>query len=271
MPQLTYLDRQIAYREEGSGPPVVLLHAGGASGRQWRKTIALLDEQFHAVAPDLWGFGETEAWPGSEDLSHDHQASLVTEVLDAAGLGTVHLVGHSYGGATAARLALRTPDRVESLVLIEPILTPLLELAGEREAFDEYLGMVRSFLQCVSASRPESAWKGFLDYRNGPGTWADLAPPAKARFLAVTESTVVGFRSNLNTPTTLEELASLSPPTLVLCGERTTVPDRKVTEILREHIPGCRYRIIPGADHMSPLSHPELIATAIREHVGSPR
>jgi len=47
--------------------------------------------------------------------------------------------------------------------------------------------------------------------------------------------------------------------TLTVCGEKTTAPDRRITEILREQMPKCRYIIIPGADHMSPLSHPELI------------
>ena len=52
-----------------------------------------------------------------------------------------------------------------------------------------------------------------------------------------------------------------------MCGEKTTIPDRRVTEILRDHIPRCRYEVIPGAEHMSPLSHPEFIAQAIERHV----
>jgi pimeloyl-ACP methyl ester carboxylesterase len=54
-----------------------------------------------------------------------------------------------------------------------------------------------------------------------------------------------------------------------MCGEKTTVPDRRVAEILRDHIPQCRYELIPGADHMSPLSHPAFIAEAIERHINA--
>jgi pimeloyl-ACP methyl ester carboxylesterase len=44
----------------------------------------------------------------------------------------------------------------------------------------------------------------------------------------------------------------------VMCGDKTTVPDRRLTEVLRDHISGCRYEVIPGAEHMSVDVHPEL-------------
>ncbi len=62
--------------------------------------MSLLESHFRVVAPDLWGFGLTDGWPKGEDLTHDHQASLVARVIEAVALGPVHLVGHSYGGAT---------------------------------------------------------------------------------------------------------------------------------------------------------------------------
>ena len=85
----------------------------------------------------------------------------------------------------------------------------------------------------------------------------------------MTGSTVAGFRSNLSNPTSLQDLEQLSLPTLVMCGEKTTVPDRRLTEILRDHIPQCRYEVIPGAEHMSPLSHPAFIAEAVERHINA--
>jgi pimeloyl-ACP methyl ester carboxylesterase len=265
--ELTFEGRRVAYLEQGAGVPLVLLHAGGSSGKQWAKTASLLENRFRVVAPDLWGFGLTESWTGEESLTHDHQALLVARVIEELASGPAHLVGHSYGGATALRLVLRRKDLVRTLVLIEPILTPLLRLAGEGEAFREYFDMAQAFLSHVATGRLEEAWQGFIDYRNGPGTWQALSLTTKERFVSGTVSTVAGFHSNLSNPTSLEDVRQIQLPTLVMCGEKTTLPDRRVTEILREQIPGCRYTIIPGADHMSPLSHPELIANAIRHHV----
>ena len=178
-----------------------------------------------------------------------------------------HLVGHSYGGATAVRLMLQNRELVRTAVLIEPILTPLLQLAGEDQLFREYFDMAQAFLGNVAAGKPDEAWRIFLDYRNGRGTWQALPEPSKERFRATTESTVAGFRSNLSNPTSLEDLEQLSLPTLVMCGEKTTVPDQRLTEVLRAHVPQCQYEVIPGAEHMSPLSHPGFIAKAIERHV----
>jgi hypothetical protein len=59
---------------------------------------------------------------------------------------------------------------VKTLILIEPILTPLLKLAGEEEAFREYFDMAQAFLINAATGRLEDAWRGFIDYRNGRGT-----------------------------------------------------------------------------------------------------
>lgn len=266
MSEIIIEGRRACYFDCGSGPPVVLLHAGGSSGKQWAKTARLLEQRFRVIAPDLWGFGGTESWSGEPALTHDHQASLVAGVIGRLCEESVHLVGHSYGGATAIRLMLRGRDLVRTAVLIEPIAPSLLELAGETQLFREYFEMAQAFLRNAAGGDLAAAWRGFLDYRNGPGTWEALPGTSKERFRAATASTVAGFHSNLANPTSLEDLERFSAPALVMCGEKTTVPDRRVTEILRDHIPGCRYEIIPGAEHMSPLTHPEHIAQAIERH-----
>lgn len=267
MAQLTINGRHVSYLEYGSGAPIVLLHAGGASGKQWAKVGALLEARFRVIAPDLWGFGGTERWSGERELTHDDQALLVAGVIEQLCKQPVHLVGHSYGGATAVRLMLRNMALVRTAVLIEPILTPLLRLAGEEDHFREYLQMAHSFLENAAAGNLNEAWRAFLDYRNGPGTWEALPEPHRERFHSVTESTVAAFRSNLSNPTSLEDLERLSLPILVMSGDKTTVPDRRVTEILRDGIPQCRYALIPGAEHMSPLTHPAFIAEAVERHI----
>jgi pimeloyl-ACP methyl ester carboxylesterase len=267
MAQLTIDRRHVSYLEYGSGAPIVLLHAGGASGKQWAKVGALLEARFRVIAPDLWGFGGTEHWSGEQELTHDDQALLVAGVIEQLCKQPVHLVGHSYGGATAVRLMLGNMALVRTAVLIEPILTPLLRLAGEEDHFREYLQMAHSFLENAAAGNLNEAWRAFLDYRNGPGTWEALPEPQRERFRCVTESTVAAFRSNLSNPTSLEDLERLSLPILVMSGEKTTVPDRRVTEILRDGIPQCRYALIPGAEHMSPLTHPAFIAEAVERHI----
>ena len=119
MPELILRGRRVAYLEQGLGVPLVLLHAGGSSGKQWVKTASLLEDRFRVIVPDLWGFGRTEGWTGERSLTHDHQALLVARVIEKVVSGPAHLVGHSYGGATALRLGLQSKDLVKTLILIE--------------------------------------------------------------------------------------------------------------------------------------------------------
>jgi pimeloyl-ACP methyl ester carboxylesterase len=257
----------VSYTDQGAGPAVVLLHAGGSSGRQWAKVAARLESRFRVFAPDLWGFGGTAAWNGQERLSHDHHAELVMGVIEHLAVGKVHLVGHSYGGATAVRTALARPATVARLVLIEPILMRLLDNDVDRPLFREYAGMAQHFLAHADIGDLEAAWQGFLDYRNGRGTWVGLSEKARQRFYEQTPSTVVGFYSNLENYTSAAELGGIRVPTAVLWGEKTTPPDRRVAEIVANTIPGARLEVIEGAEHMSPLTHPDAVAAHIVAHI----
>ncbi len=253
----------------GAGPNVILLHAGGSSGAQWRQSAPYLENDYHLIVPDLIGFGDTDPWSGPSEPSHDDQARLVASLIAAECNGSVHIVGHSFGGAIAARLALAKPELFRALVLIEPVLTPLLTLAGREDVFAEYNDLATTFIEDGRAGRDEVAWRGFIDYRNGTGTWDGLSEKARTRFLASTQLTVDTFVSNLADPTTLEDVRTIVAPTLILCGEKTTQPDRVVTEILHEELPNSAYQIISKAEHMSPLTHPEPVAEAIMEHLKS--
>lgn len=255
------------YTQSGAGPEVVLLHAGGSSGAQWRKLGAILEQQYRLTVPDFIGFGGTDPWPGPSDLSHDDQAALITSLIADVCSTPVHMVGHSYGGAVAVRLALTRPELLDRLVLIEPVLTPLLNLDGRADIFEEYRLMAEAFLERGARGDDEAAWQGFIDYRNGAGAWAGLPGKARERFRAGTRQTMDAFVSNLANRTSLEDCRAISAPTLILCGENTTAPDRQVTEILHREMPNSEYGIIAGAEHMSPLTHADTVAAMIRSHV----
>jgi lipase len=254
------------YEAWGAGEPLLVLHGGGSSGAQWQRLAAVFQDRRRTIAPDLIGFGRTSAWPQAGELTHDLQADLVAMLAEDEGSGAVDIVGHSYGGATAVRLALRRPELARSLVLVEPLLATLLRDAGDL-LFGEYRDIAEGFVRHARDGRDAEAWALFLDYRNGPGTWAGMAEKARARFLGQTAQTVEGFLSNLSNPTTLDDCRRIPVPTTVVRGEATTAPDRRVTELLREAVPACRCATIPGAGHMSPLTHPEELARIVLDHL----
>jgi pimeloyl-ACP methyl ester carboxylesterase len=264
-----YLDfrgLRAAYRTWGQGAPLVLLHGGGASSALWTKVAETLGDDRRLIAPDLLGCGETASWPERDVLTHDLQAELVAHVLGEAGAGMTDVVGHSYGGATAVRLAINRPDRVRSLVLIEPILTCLLREAHD-PSYEESVRVNKFFVASVDADRPEDAWREFLDARNGVGTWDRLSGRRRQEFLAQSVPAREASLSNLNNRTTLAECAALRVPLTIVCGAATTPADRRTSEVLRDAASGAHYKIIVGAGHMSPLSHPQEIARLVRGHL----
>jgi pimeloyl-ACP methyl ester carboxylesterase len=107
---------RVAYLEEGSGPPLLLLHGCPFSSFVWRKVIPRLAPTYRCLAPDLLGLGDTETlWDA--DWSLRSQAAMVLGFLDHLGIGRAHLIGHDHGGAVAQLLAAEHPDRVDRLVL----------------------------------------------------------------------------------------------------------------------------------------------------------
>jgi len=271
MPTCEIQGRSAHYMEMGQGDTVVLLHAGGTSSAHWRKVAPLLQGGFHLVAPDLIGFGETESWRRERELTHDDQADLVRDIVGRAADGPVHLVGHSYGGAVAVRFALRYPDAVTSMVLIEPVLSPLLPQAGETALFEAERALANAFIEDAEAGRSVSAWRRFIDHHNGDGTWEGLSGNARYRFLSMTRETADAYRSNLNNPTTLGDLEDLDVRTMVVCGGRTSETYRRICTILRDYLPRCTALDLGDAGHMSPLSHPDQIAEAIGRHAAGRR
>jgi len=162
-----------------------------------------------------------------------------------------------------------SPERVCSLILIEPICTPLLRDAGESELFETYRGFAQSFIDKVKAGQSETAWRTFLDTRNGIGTWGRMDDAARARFLDITEQSVAGFQSNLSHSTTVTDCNRIAVPTTAVYGEYTDAPERRVTEIIAEAVPGCELQFVNRAGHMSPLSHPDTVVTIIKNHISA--
>jgi pimeloyl-ACP methyl ester carboxylesterase len=109
---------EVAFREVGEGPPVLLIHGWPLSSRTWRKVAPSLGGSFRCIALDLAGAGETAA-PAGRSLGLAAQAQLVAGFVDALGLERVAVVGHDSGGSIARGFVTAHPERVSHLVLAD--------------------------------------------------------------------------------------------------------------------------------------------------------
>jgi len=141
------------YLEQGSGPPLFLLHGSGpgvTAYANWRFTIPALAKRFRVIAPDAAGFGYTERKPGvTYDL--DFWVRHIVGLMEALAIDKAHFVGNSYGGALTLALATRHPQRVEKFVLMGSVglefpITPGLDAVwGYEPSVENMRRLIRTF------------------------------------------------------------------------------------------------------------------------------
>ncbi len=258
MPQISVHGVNVFYRDEGSGPAVILGHSSTASGGQWRPLIGRLSNEYRLLAPDHLGYGRTGPWPGDLPLM-EHEKAIIAALIDLVA-NPVHLVGHSFGGAIMARVAADAPERVRSLTMIEPTLFHLLAPAGKVKEHEEIRAVADRTIQFAEAGNPEEAARGFIGYWVGAGAYDAMEP-------RIREPITTGIaKLRVEWPTAFEErgatvhaLSALSMPILLIAGTKTTRAARGVGDVLRGIWPDAQFAEITDAGHMSPVTHPQRV------------
>jgi pimeloyl-ACP methyl ester carboxylesterase len=270
MPTIEIGGARVAYAESGSGETVLLLHSSASSGAQWRSLTESLQETYRFLAPDLYGYGETDAWPGQGPLGLAEEAALADAVL-ADGDDPIHLVGHSYGGAVALRFALQHAVRLRSLTLIEPVAFHLLRGAtadaGDRSLFGQVAEVAAVVSKATATGDYRGAMAHFVDYWNGDGAWSGTKPELRAALARRTPKVALDFWATMTEATPRAAYRQIAVPTLVLRGGESPAPTRRIAELIAGVLPKARLRTIAGAGHMLPLTHREAVNAAIAEHL----
>jgi len=212
------------HRVEGSGPTVVLLHAGVADLRMWDAQVAELVPGHSVVRCDLRGYGHTPLEPGASYSD----ARDVLALLEELGVERFALVAASYGGWVALQVATAVPDRVERLVLLAPLAEVAepderlrsfwrtegeLTEAGDLEAATNL--NVATFLgpDATDEAR-ELVWKmqrGILEHQSAAGEVENAELPVDLDRLTMPVTVVAGARDLPFFVTTARELARVLP------------------------------------------------------------
>ena len=250
-------------RESGSGPTVLCMHANASSSSQWRGLTELLAPHFRVVAADGLGAGRSPPWPDRPGVRLADEVALLAPVLAQAG-ERFHVVGHSYGGAMAIKVALAMPERIASLVLFEPTLFALLrhDDAG-RAAAGGIVGAVEAASAALERDDAEAAACAFIDYWMGEGAWSAM-PVARRPAVAEAVRNVRGWAEALfDEPADAAEIAGLGMPVTLLRGSDTTASARGVFERLATLLPHAERTVLEGVGHMAPVTHPDVVNEAI--------
>jgi pimeloyl-ACP methyl ester carboxylesterase len=228
--------RDVLYYMAGQGEPLVVIHGGGGDARTWWGNIAELAKNYTVYAPDLPGYG------GSQALDGDYFIPELVEFVDkfarSLGLEKFNLVGHSLGGGIALDYALKSPHKIKKLVLVSSLclgreiafwvrLFSLPALIGSLGAL--YMAVLKGIKWVVSQLNP-----------------AVFIMPLSPASMAVGGS-ITTFRQQ--TLVLENRLSEVSMPTLLVWGAKDPiVPVRQAYRASRV-IPDCRVEIFENRGH----------------------
>ena len=257
-------DSRLRCLEQGEGEPLILLPAAGSIGAQWRGVTQALTRPFRCLMPDLTVPDPPSGEAASNRIMLLEDLALVHALVQRCG-GRAHLVGHSYGAFLAHRFAAAYPQMVEGLVLIEPIAFDLLEREGPAEEKNEIRALENACLWALAEGEAGKAATLFVNYWSGPGAFGALPEPVRGAMAAVMPKVCWGWREVRLAPP-LTQVPGLQGR--LVMGEKSPQPTRWIARRLAAQA-SFPLTELPGAGHMSPMTHPGAVARLLEEHLAS--
>jgi pimeloyl-ACP methyl ester carboxylesterase len=203
-------DNQAHYLKAGSGPPVVLIHGGASDSRDWVSTMNALSHRYSLYAPDLIGFGQSDRTKDGYYLSDFSE--FVLGFIETLGLERPVLVGHSFGGRLCLEMALRQPEKVRKLVLVDASGLGQVSRLGNV--------VLTAFWAIRKLLRLRQPYPKFLNKEGEDSSW-----------------------------TCVDELPNLKVPTLIIWKRYDIYFPLSIARRAKELIPEAHLVVLPGYGH----------------------
>lgn len=242
----TALDLNVV--ETGTGPTVLCLHGIGSSSAAFTPQVAALSGELRFLAWDAPGYAASP--DPAEPLDLDGYADAAAAVVRERATGPVHVLGVSWGGVIAIRLALRHPDLVRSLVVAD-------STRGSGQSTEQAQAM-----RARATELDEQGSAAFAAAR-GPRLVTGQAPAGLVDTVVATMRDAVRLPGYAHAAESMAatdltpELAAVDVPTLVLCGDGDTVTGIPESQALAGGIPDAVFVTLRGAGHLANQEAPE--------------
>ena len=245
----------------GAGQTIVLLHSSLSSSRQWQTLVSKLEGDYQCINIDLLGYGQAPKVIDAENYSLTTETqrvlAIVNHYIDDK---PFHLVGHSFGGANALKIAVEHAPRILSVNLFEPVALHLLEQGSKmRQQVDEFALNVANLANNDAAQYFTDAW-------NCPGFFQKL--PSKIQRLMASDIDKVNldFIGLLGETYEVQNCAVINCPVNLLHGSQSPVFSRAIIDKLVAVLPNVNESEV-DAGHMAPISHSEQVATMVNDFI----
>lgn len=259
MPLVQVNGIDLYYEEAGDGPPLLLISGAPGTTLDWEWFLPALSERFRVVAFDNRGGGRSSAPPGP--YTTRQMADDAAALLDHLAIPRAHVVGLSLGGMIAQELALAYPTRIDRLVLLATCARFRLAVFGpwqtfRRQAREQALDPV-GYALCMMPWFFTSAF--MVQQEQVEAALAEVGrEPYPTPEHGLNAQGAAGRQHD-----TLDRLAGIAAPTLVLTGAEDILTPPSAAQELADGIPGARLQILERGGHLMSVEYPEAVAAAL--------
>lgn len=260
-----------AFRIQGSGPALLLLHGLACDSTTWLPVIPELAKHFTVIAPDMLGHGESDK--PDADYSLGGYANGMRDLMTILGIDKVTVVGHSFGGGVAMQFAYQFPERTERVILVSTgglgkDVTPLIRLltvpgsglALRAATFRPWRPLVSGAMSALS----RLPLRATRDLDEVARIYVSLADPATRTAVQRVTSHVLDWRGQFVTMTDRSYLARMMP-VLVVWGRDDMVIPARHAELAPTPIQDVH--VLEDSGHFPHKDHPEEFARLVIEFV----
>jgi len=263
MPYVKINNSDIYFEEEGNGSETLVFgHSMLFNLRMFDSQVAYLKHDYRCIRFDFKGHGKSESTPNGYDL--DSLTEDIAELINLLDCKPCHFIGFSMGGMVALRMAIKYPELIKSLILIDTSseLEPTDKMLENKAMLIvvKYVGLKpiasrvmslffgKDFLKDPKRSAIQKKWKNYFIANNRVG----IVKAAKG----------VLFRKSIS-----NQISKINHPTKIMVGENDLLTDITKADILHSNIENSSLDIIPRAGHMSPVEEPDKVNDIIKEHL----
>jgi len=237
----------------GQGAPVVLVHGSWGDHHNWDPVVPGFARTFRTLTYDRRGHSQSER-PASQGSIEEDAADLAL-LITAQQPAPAHIVGNSFGGSIALKLAVARPDLFASLTVHEP---PLVGLLGDDPALPAVQQRIEAVIGTLQSGGTEQGARQFVEtIALGPGMWELLPPEMRQTFVFNASTWLDEMNERDAFLLDIGRLAAFDRPVLLSRGNQSPPFFGTILDTLGEALPHAQRHTFQGAGHVPHLTHPD--------------